>query len=189
MVTNEMSKKCWLEALHQILAELETQGREPRLAIVGIGHELCGDDGLGVVVSQELETIFQNHGRIRVFTAGPAPENLCGVLRRFAPDLVVLIDAADIAQKPGEIRWLDLKKIDGVSASTHTLPLHILTDYLTAEIGCKVVLLGVQPAKLAYGPISKAVNVSIRAIVQGFRGLLSLEPFLSHQTHRSTPNR
>jgi hydrogenase 3 maturation protease len=189
MVTNKMSKKCWLETLRGILADLEAHGRETRLAIIGIGHELCGDDGLGVAISQALEIVFQNHGHVQVFTAGPAPENLCGPLRWFAPDLVVLIDAADVAQKPGDIRWLDLQKTDGVSASTHTLPLRILADYLIAEIGCKIVLLGVQPAKLAYGPISEAVEESVRTIIQGFRGLLTFEPSLSRQTHRSTINR
>ncbi len=188
MVTKKMSKKYWLVTLYRILSELEAQRREPHLAIIGIGHELCGDDGLGVVISKELETIFQNHDRIRVFTAGSAPENLCGVLRRLTPDLVVLIDAADIAEKPGNVRWLDLEKIDGVSASTHSLPLCMMTDYLAAEIGCKVVLLCVQPANLEYGPISKSVQESIQAVVEGFRGLLTLEPSFSHQTNRTTPN-
>ena len=50
-----MSKKCWLEALHKILSEHKTPGRDSRLAIAGIGHELCGDDALGIVISQELE--------------------------------------------------------------------------------------------------------------------------------------
>jgi hydrogenase 3 maturation protease len=163
-----MSKKCWLETLHTILSEQKTQGPDSRLAIVGIGHELCGDDALGIVISQELETIFQNLDNVRVFAAGSAPENLCGALRRFAPDLLILIDAAHISEKPGTIRWIELEKIGGISASTHTIPLCILTDYLTAEIGCRVVLLGVQPAILMYGPISKDVEESIQTIVQGF---------------------
>jgi hydrogenase 3 maturation protease len=163
-----MSKKSWLETLESILSERKTKGRNTRLAIVGIGHELCGDDALGIVISRELELIFQNLGSVRVFTAGSAPENLCGALRRFAPDLVMMIDAAHLSDKPGTVRWLELENIDGISASTHTIPLRILTDYLTAEFGCSVVLLGVQPAALMYGPLSRAVEESIQTIVQGF---------------------
>jgi hydrogenase 3 maturation protease len=159
---------CWLEALHSILSDQKSQGHDSRLAIVGIGHELCGDDALGVIISQELETILQGIDNVHVFVAGSAPENLCGALRRFAPNLLILIDAAHISEKPGTIRWLELEKTDGISASTHTIPLRILTEYLTAKIGCRVVLLGVQPAVLMYGPISKAVEESIQTILHGF---------------------
>jgi hydrogenase 3 maturation protease len=175
MVRKKMSKKSWLETLHTILSKQRTHGHDPRLAIVGIGHELCGDDALGVVISQKLETILQGIDSVRVFAAGSAPENLCGALRRFTPDLLILIDAAHLSEKPGTIRWLELEKIDGISASTHTIPLRILTDYLTAEIGCRVVLLGVQPAALTYGPLSRAVEESIQTIVQGFIDAFQLE--------------
>ncbi len=188
MVRKKISKKCWLEALHTILSEHRTQGHDSRLAIVGIGHELCGDDALGIVIAQELETILQSLDSVRVFAAGSAPENLCGPLRRFAPDLLILIDAADISEKPGTISWIELEKIDGISASTHTIPLRILTDYLTAEIGCRVVLLGVQPAILSYAPISKAVEDSIHTIVQGFIEAFQLGLNYSYRPQLSTPS-
>jgi len=184
-----MSKKCWLEALNKILSDHRSQGHDSRLAIVGIGHELCGDDALGIVIAQELETILHELDSVRVFAAGSAPENLCGALRRFAPDLLILIDAAHVSEKPGTIRWIELEKIGGISASTHTIPLRILTDYLTAEIGCRVVLLGVQPTILSYAPISEAVEDSIHTIVQGFIEAFQLELSSSYRPQFSTPNR
>ena len=80
-----------------------------------------------------------------VIDAGHAPENSTAELRRFAPEIVLLIDAAEIQEAPGVVRWVGLDEIDGMSASTHTLPLSMLAKYLTLEINCAVKILGIQP--------------------------------------------
>ena len=77
--------------------------------------------------------------------AGPAPENHSYQLRRFQPDLVILIDAAQMNLAPGEIRLIDLNAIDGFGASTHTTPLALFAHYLRGELGCEILLIGIQP--------------------------------------------
>ena len=42
--------------------------------------------------------------------AGPAPENFTGPLRRFRPDLVLLVDAAQMDAEPGTIGWLTCRR-------------------------------------------------------------------------------
>ena len=74
--------------------------------------------------------------------AGHAPENKTGELRKFAPDLVLLIDAAEMGKEPGTVAWISEEDIDGMSASTHSLPLSMLAHYLTLELNCKVTIAG-----------------------------------------------
>ena len=82
--------------------------------------------------------------RALIIDAGHAPENRTAELRRFAPDLVIIVDAADMGEEPGTIQWIPEESIDGMSASTHSLPLSMLKRYLVLELNCVVSLLGIQ---------------------------------------------
>ena len=100
---------------------------------------------------------------------GPAPENQSGALRRFQPDLIILVDAAQMNAEPGAVAWLDLAAIDGLSAASHILPLNMLTRYLIHELGCEVGLLGIQPANTDMleglsGEVETAVNEICREL-------------------------
>jgi hydrogenase 3 maturation protease len=111
--------------------------------------------------------------RLLVIDAGPAPENTTGSLRAFRPALVLLIDAAQMNEEPGTVRWLDWREITGLSASTHTLPLHMLSMYLTAELGCEVAVIGIQPfGNLFDAPLSPVVQQAVDGIVQELRAAL-----------------
>jgi len=71
-----------------------------------------------------------------------------------------------MGEPPGAIRWLDWRETDGISASTHTLPLHLLARYLVTELGCDVALLGIQPAANTLdAPLSPAVSQAVASIV------------------------
>ena len=108
-----------------------------------------------------------------VIEAGLAPENFTGVLRRFSPHLVILIDAAQMTDPPGTIRWMAWYAAGGLSASTHSQPPSTLAEFLIAELGCQVALLGIQPASLETGhPVSPQVSAAIRKIVHTFNNVL-----------------
>jgi Ni,Fe-hydrogenase maturation factor len=49
------------------------------------------------------------------------------------------------------VAWVDWRDADGMSASTHTLPPSVLAGFLSADMGCRVSLLGIQPATLEMG--------------------------------------
>jgi hydrogenase 3 maturation protease len=101
-----------------------------------------------------------------IVEGGPAPENVTGKLRAFHPDLVILIDAAQMDEPPGTIQLIPLESIDGMSASSHSLPLSMLASYLTAEIGCEVTVLGIQPAQNEIGSkLSSAVQKAVDEVV------------------------
>lgn len=165
-----MSKPRWQASLRQALRR---RNNAPRVAIVGIGHDFNGDDAAGLVVVRTLERVLGARDRLLILDAGPAPENTTGRLRSFAPDLVLLIDAAQMDAPPGAIRWLDWQQTTGISASTHTLPLHLLARYLVAELGCNVALLGIQPVRNAVdAPLSRVVQEAAEAVAAGLAAAL-----------------
>lgn len=172
-----MSEKLWQEKLCQTIASLRPVNSQPRVAVVGIGHELRGDDAAGVEVARLLNQ-WVHSPSLLVIEAGAAPENCCGLLFRFRPDLVLFVDAAQMGAEPGTVRWLtwDLIGSDdaaGFNVSTHTLPLPILANYLTVELGCPVALLGIQPADISMGDsLSPVVALAVEATAQALVDLL-----------------
>jgi hydrogenase 3 maturation protease len=170
-----MSQKSWQEILQEKLTRLRRVDRPLRLAVLGIGHELYGDDAAGNWLAWRIRELSPDLAPVLAIEGGPAPENFTGSLRRFDPDLIVLADAALMDLEPGGIRWLDWLDTDGFSASTHTLPLHLLAGYLTAELHCEVLLLGIQPARTLVGEpltpqVRKAVEAAARFILASLKG-------------------
>lgn len=144
-----------------------------RIAIVGVGHELHGDDEAGLRVVTELQARSIPNW-VLILNGGHAPENSAGALRRFVPAHILFIDAAQMDEAPGMIRWLDWQDLTGISASTHTLPLHLLATYLREELGCEVSLLGIQPADTTLGaPLSEGVRQAIGEVVSAISEMLA----------------
>jgi hydrogenase 3 maturation protease len=132
--------------------------RPSRVALVGVGNELNGDDGVGVRVVRDVEARLGRRGDCLFIDAGTAPENFTGPLRRFRPDLILMVDAASLDEPPGTTAVVDWQATEGFSASTHTLPPSVFARYLVEELGCRLALVGIQPVCLEFGqPLSPAV--------------------------------
>ena len=171
-----MSNNSWQQRLRAEMNRLSTTEHPARLALVGIGHELCGDDAVGMQIARMLRPLLAQQDRLLVVEAGPAPENFTAVLRRFQPDLVLLLDSALMQEEPGSVRWLNWQETEGVSASTHTLPLHILASYLTAELGCAMALIGIQPQQtFADAPLTPPVQAAAENVVGALADCLVLQ--------------
>jgi hydrogenase 3 maturation protease len=141
----------------------------PKIAILGIGNLLRSDDAAGVLVARQIGIcrLIQDLDFFRVWEAGHAPENCTAELRRFAPEVVILIDAAQMEESPGTIRWIDMEDMDGLSASTHSMPLSLLAKYLTLELNCDVKLLGIQPRCNEFGEtLSTEVRRAVDEVAQ-----------------------
>jgi hydrogenase maturation protease HycI len=148
------------------LKSLKKSDQPVRVAVVGVGHELRGDDTVGLAVVEALRASQSQNEQVLLINGGSAPENFTGPLRRFQPDLVLLIDAAEMDEPPGSACWIDWHDIDGVSASTHTLPLRMFSSYMTITLGCEVAVLGVQSVSTAFDkPLSPEVSAALGLIV------------------------
>jgi len=159
----------WKTTLRLLLQKLAVDsGKFPRVAVLGIGNTFRSDDAAGMLVAQALSQRVSDNAHLFICEAGHAPENKTAQVRKFAPDLVLLIDAADMGKAPGTVEWISEEDIDGMSASTHSLPLSMLARYLKLEIGCEVNLLGIQLASNEVGEtISPEVLQAVEEVAAG----------------------
>ena len=143
--------------------------RPARVAILGVGNEMNGDDGAGVCAVRALAARTPAPLDVLLIDAGAAPESYTGPLRRFAPDLIIEIDAAIIGNEAGATAWLDWREADGLSASTHTLPPSVLAKFIQADLGCEVAIIGIQPERVEMGT---GLSSTVAAAVEELAGRL-----------------
>ncbi|HWQ04329.1 MAG TPA: hydrogenase maturation protease [Longilinea sp.] len=165
-----MSNSCWSEQLAQKLATLSAAlSRTPRLALLGIGNELNGDDAAGVLAVRVLRGRLASRPQLLLIEAGLAPEAFTAPLRRFRPDCVILIDAALLDEAAGTVALVDWQQTDGLSATTHTLPPSVLVKFIQHEFNCPVELILIQPEDIDFDhPVTPAVYKAIDNMVAGF---------------------
>lgn len=144
-----------------------------RVAILGVGHRLRRDDAAGPEVCDRMRADLGLHPGVLVVDGGPAPENCIGLLRAFHPDLVVVIDAAQMGAEPGTVRWLSLTEAGRCGASTHTLPLPTFCRLIQGSLGCEVIIMGIEPGDTSFGEgLTPPVEAAVRSLTRG--GLAAL---------------
>ena len=134
--------------------------------LLGIGNPLLGDDGAGNYVADQ----FRAPGWITV-DCGTIPENFTGTVRREHPEVLLFIDAADMALSPGEFRIVRPGDIAAVTFGTHSLPLNLLMEYL-AECAGAVIFIGIQPGRTVpgeglSGPVREGADRLISILASG----------------------
>ena len=137
-----------------------------KIAIIGIGNELKGDDGLGSIIAKKLSKLFQKNQNLFVFDGGTVPENYTSSIRKINPTHIILIDAVEMGEETGYIRLIDKKEIANYNISTHAMPISFLIRYMEATIGSKIILVGIQPKSMQLTEgISKEVETSIEFLI------------------------
>lgn len=117
------------------------------------------------MVTRKLAARLKDSPTIHVFEAGQAPENITGAVIRFKPDDVLFIDAVSLDAKPGSIHWIDWQRVQGFSASSHSLPLSVVIRYLLHEHACQVHVLGIQVSDTSTGGlVSPEIKRSVNSI-------------------------
>ena len=183
-----------------------------KVAILGCGSPLRGDDAAGSLVAASLADLNDAEGdddsnydrssyvdrgvsrdaddgverrvgsRVRAFVGDVAPENLTGELKQYRPDLLLIIDAMDMGLEPGKTRIIPLEEIGGMSFSSHILPLPIMMDYLAREVGCNILLLGIQTANHEFlANMTPSVACTVESLTIELRELLTKNLALKYQ--------
>jgi len=135
-----------------------------RVVVVGIGNALREDDGVGSRIARRLA------GRPEILRAGvtvidaeEVPESHLGPVVVARPDVVLLVDAADLGAHPGEVALLDSAALDTRVAATHRTPLGPVARFLESETGATVMLLAIQPLLRGWSDtLSEPVEATVR---------------------------
>jgi hydrogenase 3 maturation protease len=171
MAETKMSNFSWLTSLRESI-QLYANNPAGPILFAGVGQEQNGDDGAGPAVVSEIIKRKVRSMRFIFINTGAFPENHTSTIRKLKPALVVFIDAAQMNLNPGDIRLLELEDIEGLSASTHSLPFGIIGQYLQDEVGCRVMVLGIQPAhNLPNTSLSRVINDVVQNVAESLEAL------------------
>ncbi len=147
-----------------------------KVVVLGIGNELLGDDAVGDRVARELAP-FNDH-RFEAIPAGNAPENGAYMVSRAAPDVLIIIDAAEPAGGAGEgddgaAPWdfYPADSLDTFCHSTHSVPLSMLVSVWRQERPhLDVRFIGIAIRETSFmAPLSPSVDATRAEIVGVFR--------------------
>lgn len=94
-------------------------------ALLTIGNTLRGDDGVGYVLGE----LVDETGGWEVFHGEDCPENQVNLLRKYGPDIVVIVDAV-LGLEEGDVQFLDVANEDKGMFSTHTIPVQYLIQFI-----------------------------------------------------------
>lgn len=138
-----------------------------KISILGVGSEFRADDIAGRFIAEEIKKqIPPKSKKVKVILGETAPENFTGEIIGFKPSHLIILDAADTNTDPGTINIIQPDQVEGVSFSTHMLPLSIMVNYLKETLDCEVLILGIQPRTVEYGAKpSREVMASARQVV------------------------
>ncbi|HOM41295.1 MAG TPA: hydrogenase maturation protease [Bacteroidales bacterium] len=130
-----------------------------KILFVGIGNLLKSDDGAGVYISRRI----RETEKISALTVEMSIENYIGKINSLQPDILVLIDCADMGEQPGTIKLLKLDEIKDFTTNTHNISLKKISEFFNAQ----VFILGIQPLSVAFGEkISYIVARSAKNIIK-----------------------
>ena len=159
----------------ELVAKLAEKLRGVRkLAVLGVGNELRGDDAVGPLLARRIKRL--RSPKLMIIDCGVAPENYTGILRRFRPSHVVVVDAVDTGSPPGTVEVFESCELVGLPLSTHKVPLRLLAEYLEAALKCKLLVLGIQPGTLGFTDrpsLSREVEEGLRLAEEALVGALS----------------
>ena len=131
-----------------------------------VGNRDGGDDAVGPYIADKLKEL--KHDFV-VIDCGIIPENFTADVKKYNPNVVVIIDAVEMNLKPGEIRMIEGRKISEMTVSTHGIPISVLMKYLGQYVD-QVILIGIQPAQMSGNiteSVEKAANKLIELIISG----------------------
>ncbi|HLP71918.1 MAG TPA: hydrogenase maturation protease [Bacteroidales bacterium] len=117
--------------------------KDKKILFVGIGNVLRSDDGVGVYISRRIK----DHDNISSITVETGIENYIGKINSINPDLLILVDCAEISSSPGDCRLLKAGQIEDNTFNTHNISLQRLTEFFRMP----VYLLAIQPEKVDFG--------------------------------------
>jgi len=139
-----------------------------RVVVLGVGNPDKGDDGAGPAVAAGLlarSAGQRGAGRPKphlIIDGRETPESRTGEIRKFGPDLTIIVDATIGGHPAGTVFIVEKEEIADEGVSTHTISLRYLVRYLEESIGSKVLVLGIEPSSLELGSL---ISIEVRHAV------------------------
>ena len=140
----------WESHLRELLTAASPTSK---VALVGIGHPLRGDDYVGSYVMKGIIKARDStlSDGVYLFDAEDNVERVITRLSRIYPKQVIFIDACEMEARPAEMKLLPVDETRYPFFTTHGIPLKVLAEQLL--VGCKVWVLAIQPKDTEFGEV------------------------------------
>jgi len=136
-------------------------GRKQKVAIVGVGNIMRGDDGFGPALIERL------NGKIKAvcIDVGSTPENYVGTIVKQNPDVILIVDIMHLDKAPGHYEVLKPEEVLKSGLTTHDISPRMFIEYLKTQTKADVYMLGVQPQSISLGDqMSDSVKRSLEEL-------------------------
>lgn len=153
-----------------IFEELQRRMLGKKVLILGIGNRLSGDDAAGSILAERLEKKLD----VPILDAGDVPENYLGPIESSGADLVLVLDAADLGERPGDLALVEMNQLVEMGLSTHASNLGLLFEAIPEANRPDVLLVAIQPGQTEAGlGLSRSVESAMEGLEQILVSLLS----------------
>ncbi|MFX0031077.1 MAG: hydrogenase maturation protease [Candidatus Hodarchaeota archaeon] len=121
---------------------------------MGIGEEKLRDDGVGPYIIGELLKHYNMRNPLNdmflFINAGTDPMSRVDEIVKFNPSHLIIVDTCTLNKPPGTVAILERENIgEYVPISSHTVPIHIVIDFLLNRIPqLEVFMIGFVPESL-----------------------------------------
>ncbi len=137
-----------------------------KIAVIGIGNILMGDEGLGIAVVEELKKRELPKG-VEVHDCATLGLQILNFFKDY--DFLIVVDVVKSNGKPGDVYVLDFDQCEdyGIPVSLHDI------DFVKAfKIGSlvyeipKIIIVGVEPERIEFGiGLSESVKRAIPKVI------------------------
>ena len=133
-----------------------------QMLVVGVGNPMRGDDVAGLVLAERVAEKL----KLEYLRCEEVPENYVGKMLDDPADTILLVDAVDMKQAPGEIGLLAPDELADNGISTHNCSVGLLAKVLAGVKDKQMLILGIQPQNLGWGqPLTPQVSEAIDRFV------------------------
>ncbi len=153
-----------------MIEQLRDRLKGKKTLILGIGNTMRGDDGAGPALIERL----QGKVSARLIDGGEVPENYLGPIEAAGPEVVLIVDAADLKAAPGDVALIELDQLAKTGISTHNASLGLFASVVQRLTGADILVLAVQPEFNSFGaPISEAVGRTLEWVEEALEGIFT----------------
>ena len=145
----------------------ETATPTQKVALVGVGHPMRGDDFVGSFIIKGLMRKRIRTDRLVLFDAEDGIEWVLSRIREPNPKHLIILDACEINASPGKIALIPLARTNYPFFTTHGIPLKLLATKLLPSVD--TFILAIQPSQMGY-------NEGLSTVVQ--TAALSISKFI-----------
>ena len=133
-----------------------------QMLVVGVGNPMRGDDEAGLVLAEKVAEKLN----LEYLRCEEVPENYVGEMLDNSAETILLVDAVNMKQVPGEIDLLAPDELADNGISTHNCSVSLLAKVLAEVKDKQMLILGIQPESLGWGqPLTPLVTDAIDRFV------------------------